>query len=52
MKVGIAFANILNFGTPEGSIQFAQDAEKAGDCLLYTSTSPRELSTTRMTSSE
>ena len=29
MKIGIAFANILGFGTAEGSIQFAQAAEKA-----------------------
>ena len=36
MKVGIAFANILNFGTPEGSIQFAQAAEKAGVESLWT----------------
>ena len=36
MKVGIAFANILNFGTPEGSIQFAQAAEKAGVDSLWT----------------
>ena len=36
MKVGIAFANILNFGTPDGSIQFAQAAEKAGVESLWT----------------
>ena len=36
MKVGIAFANIMNFGTPEGSIQFAQAAEKAGFESLWT----------------
>ena len=36
MKVGIAFANILNFGTPEGSIKFAQSAEKAGVDSLWT----------------
>ena len=35
MKVGIAFANILNFGTPEGSIKFAQAAEKAGVDSLW-----------------
>lgn len=36
MKVGIAFANILNFGTPDGSIQFAQAAEQAGVESLWT----------------
>ena len=36
MKVGIAFANILNFGTPDGSIQFAQAAENAGVESLWT----------------
>ena len=36
MKVGIAFANILNFGTPDGSVQFAQAAEKAGVESLWT----------------
>mgnify|MGYP006089518665 FL=1 len=36
MKIGIAFANILNFGTPQGSIQLAQAAEKAGVESLWT----------------
>ena len=36
MKIGIAFANILGFGTAEGSIQFAQAAEKAGIESLWT----------------